>query len=67
MGDEPVWVKHLHFFEFTLNSIMLASLGKTPFELVCGQNVNLPLDHLAGAALLLYIQAAGEVADDLAW
>ena len=47
--DEQVWVKHLSFYEFALKSTVAASTNKTPFELAYGENVMVPLDHIAGS------------------
>ena len=60
--DNPIWVEYLGFYELTLNSIVLASTVKTPFELVYGDNVVLPLDYLIGATSHLWAKAAREMA-----
>ena len=34
--------------EFTINSLLLDSVDKTTFEIVCGEQVRLVFDHLDG-------------------
>ena len=64
-GDEQVWVKHFSFCAFALNSTEAASTSKAPFELVYGENVMVPLDHLTGATQLSCVQAAGQMAEEV--
>ena len=44
---------------FALNSTVIASTGKAPFELVYGENLMVLLDYLTGATQLSHVQAAG--------
>ena len=46
---------------------MAASTSKAPFELVYGENVIVPLDHLTGATQLSCVKAAGEIAEEVLW
>ena len=48
-----------------MNSTVAASTGKAPFELVYGENVMVPLDHLTGTTQLSRVQAAGEMAEEV--
>ena len=45
-GDEKCWVDKLGLCEFALNSTVAASTGRTPFEMVYGENVTLPIDAM---------------------
>ena len=47
-----VWVKHLSFCEFALNSIVAASTSKALFELFYSDNAMVLLDHLSGTTQL---------------
>ena len=58
-----MWVKHLSFCKFALNSTVADSAGKAPFEMVYGENVMVSLDHLTGTTQLSHVQAAGEMAE----
>ena len=42
----------------TANATLTVSTSKAPFELVYGENVMVPLDHLTGATQILSVQAA---------
>ena len=44
---------------------MAASTSNSPFELVYGENVIVPLDHLTGDTQLSRVQAAGEMAEEV--
>ena len=50
-----------------MNSTVAASTGKAPFELVYGENVIAPLDHLTVATQLSCVQTAGEMAEEVSW
>ena len=66
-GNEWIWVKHLSFCEFALNSIVVASTSKAPIELLYGENVIVPLDYLTGTTQLLHLQAAWKMAEEVSW
>ena len=53
--------------EFALNSTVAASTSKAPFELVYGENVMVPLDHLTGTTQFSHVQAAKEMAEEVLW
>ena len=42
---------------------MAAPTGRAPFELVYGENVMVPLDHLTGSTQFSRVQAAEEIAE----
>ena len=44
---------------------MTTSTGKAPFELVYGENVMVPLDHLTSTTQFLHVQAAGEMGEEV--
>ena len=50
-----------------MNNTVAASTSKAPFELVYGENVMVPLEHLTGITLLSHVQAAGEIAEEVLW
>ena len=50
-----------------MNITVAALNGKAPFELVYGENVIVPLDHLTGATQFSRVQAAEEMIDEVSW
>ena len=42
------WVDKVPFVEFAINSFVAVSMGKTPFELCCGESVWTVADQLDG-------------------
>ena len=50
-----------------MKNIVAASNSKATFELVYGENIMVPLDHLTGATQLLHVKAAGEMAEEVSW
>ena len=38
----------LYHVEFAINSIVAESIGRSPIELVCGEQVRLPVDTIFG-------------------
>ena len=42
---------------------MVASTSKVLFELVYGENITVPLDHLTGSTQLSHVQASEEMAE----
>ena len=44
------WLTAIPYIEFAINSTISASTGKSPFELLYGENVVLPMDHALHAA-----------------
>ena len=48
-----------------MNSAVAASISKEPFELVYGENVMVPLDHITGATQLSHMQAAGKMSEEV--
>ena len=43
-----MWCNLLYHVEFAINSIVAESVGRSPFELVCGEQVRLPVDAIFG-------------------
>ena len=66
-GNKWVWVKYLSFCEFALNITVVALTCKTPFELVYGGIVIVPLDHLTGSTQLSHLQTAREMSEAVLW
>ena len=48
------WLTAIPYIEFAINSTVSASTGKSPFELLYGENVALPMDHALHAAPLTH-------------
>ena len=44
------WLTAIPYIEFAINSTVSASTNKSPFELLYGENVALPMDHAFHAA-----------------
>ena len=45
---ESEWCNLLYHVEFAINSTVAESIGRSPFELVYGEQVRLPVDVIVG-------------------
>ena len=44
--EQGLWVERLSFVEFAINANYNVSTGFSPFRLVYGEEVHLPIDHM---------------------